>query len=235
MSDLNQNQKRTRDKENKENDDETKQLEPNTKEAKTDPVKVFLEVGPNANASTAKAWLRLNFVEPEEEKELFQYFQKHIPFIRHILYAGTDRERKQARLSCSMGAAYAYSGSVHPESPWDQKVLEIMNRINAEYGTQFNSCLINYYQNGSEYISAHSDDERRLDRNGLVLSLSFGSERVMTIRSKTGAMKPLLIPLPPGSLFAMEGPQFQKLFTHGIDRCSPKVGPRISLTFRRFM
>jgi alkylated DNA repair dioxygenase AlkB len=182
----------------------------------------------------AQAWVVDDFLNPEEEPTLFQYFQQHIPFIRHTIYPNTNRERKQARKSCSMGNSYPYSGTVHPESAWDPKVLEIMNRVNKEFQCNFNSCLVNYYENGNEYISPHSDDERSLDAQGQVVSVSFGSTREMHVLSKNLGQK-YKFALKPGSLFMMQGTYFQKLFTHGIPKTTENVGPRISLTFRRFV
>lgn len=184
--------------------------------------------------SEAQAWVLNGFLSAEEQLILFQYLQQNIPFIRHTIYPNTPRERKQARRSCSMGHSYPYSGSVHPESPWDSKVLDIMNRVNQRFRCHFNSCLINYYEDGSEYISPHSDDVRSLDTNGQVVSISLGSTRDMVVQAKDLSQKRKFA-LPPGSLFMMQGSSFQKLYTHGIPKTAANVGPRISLTFRRFV
>lgn len=182
----------------------------------------------------AKAWVLPEFLSDAEQQALMAHLVETVPFIQHTLYVNSDHPRKQARLSCSMGNSYAYSGSVHPVSPWNERVQEIMQRVNQLCGCHFNSCLLNYYRHGGEYISAHSDDERSLDAKGQVVSVSLGAERVMTIRRKNMQGKSVQIPLPPGSLFMMEGKYFQTRFTHGIDRATAPVGPRLSLTYRCF-
>lgn len=181
----------------------------------------------------AKAWVIPNFISPSEANRVFNYLKSSIHFIQHTLYPGTNRERKQSRLSCQMGNSYPYSGSIHPSSPWDPLVLEIMNRINSEFGCNFNSCLINNYLDGTKYISPHCDDERELGDEGQVVSVSLGAQRNIIVTSKVGSEK-YSIPLPPGSLFMMEGKDFQKKYLHGIPKGPASIGQRISLTFRCF-
>ena len=111
-----------------------------------------------------------------------------------------------------MGKAYPYSGNQsHPESSWDPEIYKIMKQVNQDFNCHFNSCLVNYYENGSEYISPHSDDERGLDTQGQVVSISLGAERHLIIRDKRMLEDCIEIPLSPGSLFMMEGKNFQKI------------------------
>jgi alkylated DNA repair dioxygenase AlkB len=182
----------------------------------------------------SQGWLQPNFLPPEKSDSLFRHLRYQVPWIRHSLYTGTERQRKQARLSCSMGGSYAYSGSVHPSSPWDPEVKSICDQINQTFNCTFNACLLNYYQNGSEYISAHSDDIRSLDSEGKVASLSLGAEREMVFKNKHEP-KTIKVSLPHGSIFMMEGEEFQKNWTHAIPPTSKDVGARISLTFRSFV
>lgn len=182
----------------------------------------------------AQAWLQPDFLDQDKREKLFHFLRYNVPWIRHTLYLGTSREKKQARLSCSMGGSYAYSGSVHPSTPWDPEVKSICDEINQQHSCQFNACLLNYYQDGSEYISAHSDDVRSLDPEGKVCSLSLGSTREMVLKAKYEP-KTIKVSMPPGSLFMMEGNNFQQMWTHAVPVTSKNIGPRISLTFRCFV
>lgn len=183
--------------------------------------------------SEQAAWVMKQYLSPEEAQVLFDHCLNKIPWIRHVLYSGSCRERKQNRMSCSMGAAYSYSGSIHPQSPWDPLVFNLMQRVNQEFGTSFNSCLLNYYKNGNESISAHSDETKHLSGNHMVLGISLGAQRIMTLRHKNNHRQ-IRVPLNPGSLFCMEGAWFQPLWTHAIDKDPDLTDPRISLTFRKF-
>lgn len=173
------------------------------------------------------------FMESKEASELMARFTTEIPWICHVLYPGTVRERKQARLTCSMGAEYAYSGAVHPESPWHEDVVRIMTLVNQQFNTNFNACLLNYYQTGQHYISAHSDNEKELGENSTVVSISLGASRNVTLRHKCNKTV-IRERLDNGSLFIMSGNKFQKLWTHEIPKQPSCRLPRISLTFRRF-
>lgn len=173
------------------------------------------------------------FLETKEASELMDRLTNEVPWICHVLYPGTVRERKQARLTCSMGAKYAYSGAVHPESPWHEEVVRIMELVNQKFNTTFNACLLNFYQTGQHYISAHSDNEKELGENSAVVSISLGASRNVTLRHKSNKTV-IRERLDSGSLFMMSGNRFQKLWTHEIPKQPSCRSPRISLTFRRF-
>ena len=131
-----------------------------------------------------------------------------------------------------MGKEYAYSGAVHPKSKFTKPVKDLMKKINEEFDTEFNSCLLNKYEDGNQYISAHSDDEKGLSRH-MVIAVSIGSERVMKFRNKE-TFEIVKVVLTPGSLLMMKGKNFQKNWTHEITKQPSIKGCRISLTFREF-
>lgn len=49
----------------------------------------------------------------------------------------------------------------------------------------YNFCLVNYYSNGSDSISYHSDDERFLEKEPAIASLSLGAPREFLMKHKT--------------------------------------------------
>lgn len=51
----------------------------------------------------------------------------------------------------------------------------LLKLINEIYKSEFNSILINRYSSGNEYIGAHSDDEKNLDKTGVV-AISYGGD-----------------------------------------------------------
>jgi hypothetical protein len=51
------------------------------------------------------------------------------------------------------------------------------------FGSNFNGILINRYSTGQEYIGQHSDDEKNLDKSG-VIAISYRGERIFRIRDK---------------------------------------------------
>ena len=60
----------------------------------------------------------------------------------------------------------------------------IIRRINKITGFKFNTCLLNYYRDGLDYCSPHSDKEVCWEPSTGVLTLSFGSPRDFIVKSK---------------------------------------------------
>ena len=80
------------------------------------------------------------------------------------------------------GCSYVYSNIKRIPLPWTNTLLEIKNLIEDKVKTQFNSCLLNLYHDGSESMGYHSDDEPMLEKNGCIASVSFGADRRFLFR-----------------------------------------------------
>ncbi|MGC1927444.1 MAG: alpha-ketoglutarate-dependent dioxygenase AlkB [Candidatus Nitrosopolaris sp.] len=96
--------------------------------------------------------------------------------------------------------------------------------------TKFNSCLLNLYHNGSEGIAWHSDDEKSLEKNSTIASLSLGAERKFSFKHKQTKQTISLV-LEHGSLLIMEDAT-QTYWLHSLPKSKKITGPRINLTFR---
>ena len=94
-----------------------------------------------------------------------------------------------------------------------------------------NHCVTNYYRDGKDFIDHHSDKDLDLNKNGVIVSVSLGGERVMELRRRAEPKDITRILLPHGSML-MIGPKTNKQFTHSIIRKPDFSVPRISLTFR---
>jgi alkylated DNA repair dioxygenase AlkB len=210
-------------------DDDAKQDMANTNTKRLEPKKtVFID------ETNCQGWIVKKYLTPEDAKALLSTLVKEVPWIQHIIKVW-GRECTQPRKTCMMGAEYSYSGSVHPQSPWHPAVKELMERINREFGTDFNGCLLNYYRDGNDYIGPHSDDEKTLAANSSVFAVSLGACRTMKFAKKASTLNPThSVQLENGSLMAMTGPKFQRTYTHTIPKEPKALGPRISLTFRKF-
>lgn len=101
----------------------------------------------------------------------------------------------------------------------------------------FNQVFINWYENGHQYIGAHSDNESQLKKDSEIISVSFGATRLFRIRDKEKKIVHS-IKLRHGDVVIMK-PGMQSLFTHEIVKVSGKVGLkidwRINVTFRKFV
>ncbi|KAF2874684.1 DNA repair family protein [Massariosphaeria phaeospora] len=125
--------------------------------------------------------------------------------------------------------------------------LDVLRRMTeATTGEAFNFCLVNYYANGQDSISYHSDDERFLGPDPAIASFSFGAKRDFLMKHKpippsTSPApqlepKPVKLQLGSGDMVLMRG-KTQSNWLHSIPK---RAGPeahkgRINITFRKAM
>lgn len=160
---------------------------------------------------------RLLNVIPWENDEA-KIFGKHIITKRKVAWYG-DKEY-----------AYKYSGSTKYAKLWNKELLDLKKLTEQKLNVNFNSCLLNLYHSGEEGMAWHSDDEKMLQKNGTIASLSFGAERFFAFKHKK-TKETIKILLENGSLLVMK----DETQTHWLHRLPPTVkvkSPRINLTFR---
>lgn len=149
--------------------------------------------------------------------------------------------RKEYFMAPTEGMVYTYGTPPHDESytskPWHPNVAEIMEVINGEFETNYNVCFLNRYDNAQQALGWHSDDSPGMRHDHPIAVVSFGEPREIWVREK-GAKG--VIPkedrflLRSGSLFIMP-PGFQETHQHRIPKGDRPMGPRVSLTFRRYV
>lgn len=100
--------------------------------------------------------------------------------------------------------------------------------------------LVNYYANGTDSITYHSDDERFLGSLPAIASFSLGARRDFLMKHKPPlpdeTTKPIKMPLASGDMVLMRG-ETQSQWLHSIPKRTAKGGDaergRINITFRR--
>ena len=131
---------------------------------------------------------------------------------------------------------YRYSGTLKQAQLWPPGLLRLKQHIEQLVGHPFNSCLANLYEDGSQGLGWHSDDEPALytgsSRENVIASLSLGVTRKMSFKHKTHGDKVELL-LHSGQLIVMRG-QTQQYWKHSIGKSRKVLTPRINLTFRYF-
>ena len=131
---------------------------------------------------------------------------------------------------------YHYSGSAKQALLWHPALFRLKQHIEQLVGHSFNTCLANLYDNGTQGMGWHSDDEPALvTERGLetvVASLSFGATRKFSFKHKTKPEKVDLL-LQSGQLIVMRG-QTQTYWKHTLAKSTKILEPRINLTFRCF-
>jgi len=94
----------------------------------------------------------------------------------------------------------------------------------------FNACLLNLYHDGDEGMGWHSDDEKELNCQAPIASLSLGATRKFAFRHKADKTT-LSLNLEHGSALIMYPPT-QTYWSHSLLKTKRPVGPRINMTFR---
>ena len=93
--------------------------------------------------------------------------------------------------------------------------------------------LLNRYNDGKDKVDWHSDNEKELDKNSPIASLTFGGERDFLIRNKFDKNNKIKEALKHGSLLVMH-PPMQEEWEHTIPKRA-SASQRINLTFRNVL
>jgi alkylated DNA repair dioxygenase AlkB len=138
--------------------------------------------------------------------------------------------------------SFKYDDIINNTQKKVQKKIKSLNLGDPE----FNSCLINKYLNGSDYIKNHRDSKDSFGEYPVIVGISLGSERKInfnkviydkennrSIKLDQNSNKNFSFSLESGSLFIMSGSS-QKYFVHEIPKCDTK-DIRYSFTFREFI
>ena len=152
------------------------------------------------------------------QHDVIKMFGKEIVTKRKVAFLGDE------------GISYKYSGKNKIAENWLKFILEIKSTVEEISGEKFNACLLNYYHNGSEAMSWHSDNEKEILVNSAIASVSFGAERKFGFKHNFTKEEISLI-LENGSLLIMKD-EIQKYWKHKLYIESKITQPRINLTFR---
>ena len=208
------------------------------------------------------------FVPKPAERDLFEFLRSELFFYRvnYKIKRGTfETDIHTPRYTTVFGvdtsAFFNESGelvdgqSAKPVSKdrWNcqprplPQCLDHLRRLTEVFtGASYNFCLVNYYANGADSISYHSDDERFLGLNPSIASFSLGAIRDFFMKHKPitpvageeppeqNLKPPLKLPLSSGDMMLMRG-KTQSCWLHSIPKRKGKgsEGDRINITFRK--
>ncbi len=178
------------------------------------------------------AQLDTHFLDAEEQTKMFYLLKESVPwasdevkiFGKHII---------MNRKMCWMGdvdKTYNYSNVIRIPVEWNPYVLNIKNKIEYHINRKFNSCLLNFYNDGNDGMGWHSDNEKELGSDILIASLSLGANRQFYFRHNSTKEKIKLV-LNGGSLLLMDDAS-QRHWQHSLPKSKKITEPRINLTFR---
>lgn len=148
-----------------------------------------------------------------------------------IMFGKTVITRRKVAWVGDAECAYTYSGVKKIPQAWTAELLSIKNRLEELAKSQFNSCLLNFYHDGDDGMGWHSDDEKELDQNSPIASLSLGAQRKFSFRHKVDKIT-IPLNLENGSVLMMHSPT-QQFWRHALLKTKTVSTPRINLTFRK--
>ncbi|MEP7321923.1 MAG: alpha-ketoglutarate-dependent dioxygenase AlkB [Saprospiraceae bacterium] len=174
--------------------------------------------GPILNEQDSIQYLNKLLLEIEWKNDEAKIFGKHFITKRKVAWYGDD------------GFDYSYSNTTRSALSWSKELIELRSLVIEKTQSGFNSCLLNLYHDGDEGMAWHSDDEKSLQENAPIASLSFGAARRFLFRHRK-TLETIELMLSPGSLLIMQG-NTQSHWVHSLPKSKRIKSPRINLTFR---
>lgn len=174
-----------------------------------------------------------NFLSREEADLLKNLLLKNTPWEQRTqkMY---DKMVLTPRLTAWYGDAKSYdsaNNNTTRRNEWTSELYDLKERIEREFGYQFNGVLLNLYRDNNDSVAWHRDKENRYGKRPVIASISLGQTRNFDFRKKDHHQSKYSLPLPNGSLLIMKG-DLQENWEHRIAKSSFPMKPRINLTFR---
>lgn len=133
------------------------------------------------------------------------------------------------RKNKAYGYTYSFAGITEIKS---NSTPDIIQRY-MDY-CQCNGALVNWYENGEEYIGPHSDDTKQLEHKSNIFTLSFGANRIFRLQHKKNKIYNMDLNTGENDIIVMCG-DFQNEYKHSIPKTKKCKDKRISITLRKFI
>ena len=180
------------------------------------------------------SWIERDFLPTNLEFSKF-----HFGIIMNMRPTKTNKIKlfgkicEMKRLQKVYGIDYTFSGSLHKSEPIPDFFQDIIEYFNLKYQRNYNMLLINWYRDGNDNISMHSDNEKQIKKDSEIITISLGVERdfiLQNIKSKkryTYSMK--------NNEYITMGGKCQSEYKHGVPPRKKIKQYRISITLREFI
>ena len=165
-----------------------------------------------------------NVLPPDVYKEISEFLPtanyKAVGDQREVCYVGDFK--------------YRYTGGHHEPAEIPGPVKNVIDVIKDKYETskrKIISCMMTKYKDGDSHCPMHSDNERTIDPDSDIVTISIGCDRTMGFKSTEDPNKTATVPLPDNSLIVFSRTS-QEYWQHSIPKTTEPTGVRYSLTFR---
>lgn len=129
------------------------------------------------------------------------------------------------------GVRYRYAQTELLADGWPPLLEQWRRQLETFVPASFNCVLANYYRDGQDSMSWHSDDEPELGTQPIIASISLGATRRLQFRHRQNHQQKAYIDLASGSLLIMKG-NSQADWQHQIAKTKRVQTGRINLTYR---
>ncbi|KAL0483110.1 hypothetical protein AKO1_015001 [Acrasis kona] len=187
------------------------------------------------NADTKVEYLD-SFLSKSDADDLYLRLYKEIMWVQEeIMMMGKKLlPSRRTQTYGDDGLTYRYSGTTKQALQWIEPLITLKQYVERATGKTYNFALCNLYRNGDDYIGPHSDDERDLDREQGIASVSLGHSRDFKLHNKLDRDLNKTVNLKHGSLIVMSG-DCQKEYKHSVPKRKDCKRPRINITFRKIV
>lgn len=180
----------------------------------------------------AELWLWQQWLPSARSQQLFQQLLQQLPWQQpqiRMFGKAVSIPRRQVWMG-DPHCCYRYSGVMFQPEPWHPLVRQITAWVNRQLNRQFNSVLLNLYQQGDDHMGWHQDDEPELGPMPDIASLSLGQSRRFELKHVQLGHQ-MNLTLGDGDLLLMTG-DCQRCWQHRVPKQAKVNSARINLTFR---
>ncbi|KAK9814334.1 hypothetical protein WJX72_004103 [[Myrmecia] bisecta] len=177
------------------------------------------------------------FLASATAKALYQWCLTALPWYK-VQYRTRGIDIDTPRFTTTFGIDQAFkpgsSLSVYERKPRPipAPLQALLDQVSQATGADYNFLLINFYQDGTNSITYHSDDEKFLGPLPTIASLSLGGSRDFLMKHKEDPKRKEKFLLEAGDLIVMRG-STQAKWLHAVPKRTSTVQPRINITFRK--
>ena len=175
-----------------------------------------------------------NLISADDAERNYDDLQKNVPWEKTAkinrwvaLYEETPENGYKYRDAPGQQSSRPFTDTIRSIKEQAEQCYENLSGAKVE----FNTCLLNFYEDGEQRIGWHADREE-IGRTTPIASISLGATRTFSIRHKAnGARDRANVDLQAGSVIFMEN-VCQREYLHSIPKQREVGKGRINLTFR---
>ncbi|OSC99632.1 hypothetical protein PYCCODRAFT_1372773 [Trametes coccinea BRFM310] len=149
-------------------------------------------LGPGDPIGEGDSYVLYDFLPPEVADVAFDLLKKEVKWNK-MSHRGGEVPRLVAVegsvLEDGSHPVYRHPADESPPLlPFSPTVERIRQHVEAVLHEPVNHVLIQHYRSGADYISEHSDKTIDVVRGSMIVNVSLGAQRVMTLRTKKDAL-----------------------------------------------